>query len=156
VPVLWAVWGLYWFHPQTHPSHSRCSAPGASFCSGFPGPHRFVFLVAAIGVALLLDRRVRGLPRTQAFRILLAFALPVSLLAGIYLLINLLTTVISCQLAGLQSSIIRSLHVIALLKIQEAAFSGFILPISFGFLYTGDTIIFSSAWRFLSWQSSHP
>lgn len=51
-----------------------------------------VFLVAAIGVALLLDRRVRGLPRTQAFRILLAFALPVGLLAGIYLLINLLTT----------------------------------------------------------------
>jgi hypothetical protein len=51
-----------------------------------------VFLVAGISLAVLLDPRLRRLPLQRAVRFLIAFSLPLFMIAGGYLLTNLLST----------------------------------------------------------------
>jgi hypothetical protein len=51
-----------------------------------------VFLVACISLAILLDPRLRRLPAQQVLRLLLAYASPLLILAGGYLMLNLFST----------------------------------------------------------------
>lgn len=51
-----------------------------------------VFLVAGISIAVLIDPRIHNLPTSQVMRFLIAFALPVCLISGGYLVTNLIAT----------------------------------------------------------------